>query len=124
MVTQTFPRSARIVDSSEFGQVRKEGRSYAGRFLFLNVLRVPPVPPSGASVGATGRLGVITSRKVGGAVERNRVRRYVREVFRKERTRLEGFWLVVVARRSAGEATFDGIFRDWVNLGRKAGLPG
>jgi ribonuclease P protein component len=121
MVTQTFPRSARISDSSEFGRVRKEGRSYAGRFLFLNVLRVPP---SGEGAGGAGRLGVITSRKVGGAVDRNRVRRFVREVFRRERTRLEGFWLVVVARKSAGEATFDGIFRDWVNLGRKAGLPG
>jgi ribonuclease P protein component len=121
MVSETFPRSARIGDSSDFGRIRREGKSYAGRFLFLNVLRVPSV---GGLPEGTGRLGVVTSRKVGGAVVRNRVRRFVREVFRRDRSLLGGFWLVVVARKSAGEATFEGIFRDWVNLGRRAGLPG
>lgn len=51
----------------------------------------------------TGRhLGLVVSKRVGGAVERNRVKRRIREWFRQERAVLtEGSDLVVIARRGA-----------------------
>ncbi len=129
MPDQTFPRELRLRNSSDFARIRKEGRSYPGRFILLNVLRHPGrvvsdlanVQPFKAEDSA-GCLGVITSRKVGCAVVRNRVRRYVREVFRRDKTQLNGCWVVVVAKRTAAEATFEGIAKDWGSLGRRSGI--
>ena len=123
MVRCTFPRESRLRKSAEFGRIRREGRSFPGRFLLLNFL-VNPIADgaSGAGVEGATRLGVITSRKVGGAVVRNRIRRYVREVFRRDRPLLRGGWLVVVARKGAGDADFGAIAKDWCALGRRAGI--
>ena len=53
-----------------------------------------------ADAGPT-RLGITTSRKVGNSVVRNRVRRRVREWFRRERSEIRGSLDVVVIARSA-----------------------
>lgn len=53
------------------------------------------------------RLGVTVSKKIGGAVERNRVKRRVREAFRRVKARFPaGLDVVFVARRNAGEVSF------------------
>ena len=69
------------------------------------------------------KIGFITSRRVGGAVERNRVRRRFREIVRMARPGLlPSLWLVLVARRNAVEATFDSLQREWLQLARKASI--
>jgi len=70
------------------------------------------------AAGGSGRarLGITASRRVGNAVVRNRVKRWIREWFRRSgRAQLPGLDVVVIARASAatlgGSATFDELSR-------------
>lgn len=69
------------------------------------------------------RVGIITSRRVGGAVQRSGVRRRLREIFRAARPRLRGgVWLVVIARYTAPGATFQQLETEWSKLARRSGI--
>ncbi len=93
------PRSSdrgRLSRSAEFERVYRQGRSTANRHLVVYAF------PNGTDERP--RLGLSVSRKVGGAVERNRVKRLLRESFtRAEATLRAGQDVVVVARPSAAE---------------------
>lgn len=104
--------------AAEFSRVRKEGVSVRGRFLRVSVLEVfaDDGPPES-------RVGIITSRKVGNAVARVRVRRLLREVHRLSRPDLRrGLWIVLIAHREAAEATWEDVRREWLHLGSKLSI--
>ncbi len=89
-------RGGRLSRSAEFERVYRHGRSTANRHLVLYAF------PNAATERP--RLGLSVSRKVGGAVERNRVKRLLRESFAQAESGLTpGNDLVVVARPSASE---------------------
>jgi ribonuclease P protein component len=88
------PRSGRLSRSAEFERVYRRGRSHGNRHLVLYAF------PRGGSDGP--RLGVSVSRKVGGAVHRNRVKRLLREAFNARAGDLpDDHDYVVVARPEA-----------------------
>jgi len=85
----------RLSRSGEFERVYREGRSHASRYLVVYAFPRP---------GEDGdpRLGVSVGRKLGGAVERNRVKRMLREAFWSGAAELApGHDFVIVARPDA-----------------------
>ena len=89
----------RLSRSAEFERVYRQGRSKANRFLVLYAFTRSEDDPA-----AGPRLGLSVSRKVGGAVDRTRVKRCLREAFWAEAERLpDGSDYVVVARPDARE---------------------
>ena len=72
---------------------------------------------------ATNRVGVTVSKKLGGAVVRNRVRRRVREVYRLNESRFAPGWdIVVVARSRCIKGDFQKLTEAYLSLAQKAGI--
>ena len=101
-----FPPSCRLHCRKEYDRVWKAGsRRHTPHFLIVIMNR--PCGPI--------RLGLTVSRKIGGAVARNRVKRLVREFFRLNYDRLPpSVDLVVVAKRGADLLDYDAVEREIV----------
>lgn len=110
-------RSGRLSRSAEFDRVYRQGRSVANRYLVLYAFpRGGEEPP---------RVGLSVSRKVGGAVERNQLKRLLREACSRHNGELPaGHDIVIVARppaRELGEAEgLDGVDAALAELVAKA----
>jgi ribonuclease P protein component len=88
----------RLASEADFRRVRAEGRAWAHPLLVLHAR-------SGGGPGF--RLGVSTSKRIGKAVVRNRLRRRVRELFRARLKGLRQGWdVVIVVRPPAATAPF------------------
>jgi ribonuclease P protein component len=107
---ESFPRANRLRRRADFVAAQEQGRRFSSTNYLLLVRhrseseRVGPGPRQ--RPGTEPRLGITVSRKVGGAVDRNRVKRWVRESYRRLRTLApEGVDLVVIARNSAPKSS-------------------
>jgi ribonuclease P protein component len=139
----TFPKARRLNRGSEIERVKQNGSAQRGKLLILGVLEVGSarcadsrklsgqrdVPTFRGQRGVAGqrekpfRAGFITSRKIGGAVVRNRVRRRLREIVRKHQHDIgEGFWIVLIARPAAARATYSALEDEWLRLATRASI--
>jgi ribonuclease P protein component len=83
-----FRPEERIRRRSDFQRIYEHGIRLRGRYSTIFLLQ---------NGGRTGRLGIAATRRLGGAVRRNRAKRLVREVFRRNKI-AAGFDVVVVPR--------------------------
>ena len=102
MADRARRKRRRLSRSGEFERVYREGRSHASRHLVVYAF-----PRSDEETEP--RLGISVGRKLGGAVERNRIKRLLREAFWAGAGELTpGHDFVIVARPAAGELARDG----------------
>jgi len=108
-----FPKRRRLRQPAEFERVKQDGRVQRGRLILLSVLET--------NDAAGFRAGFVTSRAVGSAVVRNRVRRRLREIVRRHQREIaDGNWIVTVARTNAAKATYQELEVEWLRLAKRA----
>ena len=90
MPAHGLPPERKLRRRGEFQRVFDHGRRLHGRY--FTIVAAPSEQP-------TIRLGIVASRKIGGAVVRNRAKRLIRELFRRS-TPVEGSWDFVVIPKS------------------------
>src|SRR5689334_7755153 len=111
----SFPKERRLTHRTEFDHVKRSGSAQGGKLMMLNVAPVEGSAPC--------RVGFIVSRRLGGAVIRNRVRRRLREIVRRHQHDVRsGFWIVLVARRGAVSATYHALEHELLRLARRASI--
>lgn len=109
-----FPKAKRLTRNAEFLRVKSEGNAARGALIILGVL------PTEVDEPIRFRAGFVTSKRVGGAVVRNRVRRRLREIVRRHQHNIRsGIWLVVIARTAAASASYAQLEDEWLRLARR-----
>ncbi|MBI2861663.1 MAG: ribonuclease P protein component [Chloroflexi bacterium] len=109
-----MPRSYRLTENKQFERVRREGRSWVGRYAILYAA------PNGMEQT---RAGFSVSKRVGKAVRRNRAKRLMREALRQlYRALVPGWDLVFSARTQASQGDYRSIAEGIVSLLKRAGL--
>ena len=102
---ERFRPANHIRRRAEFQRVYESGTRVNGRLMTVFVLQRPDGPT---------RLGIAATRKLGGAVMRNRAKRLIREVFRRHR-HPEALDIVVVPRTPLLTASYQAIERDYAS---------
>jgi len=108
-----YPPKARLRKRSEFLRLKDSAQKFASRGMLVvwqnNDL-------------AYARLGVTVSKKIGCAVTRNRIKRFVRETFRNNRSLLPAVDLNVIARSEAATMDFHGLQQQLLKAFRHIGV--
>jgi len=108
-------RSSRLAQSRDFARIRQRGERLTLGCLIANWSQLPD--------GSTPKLGVVTSKKIGGAPDRSRARRLLRESFRLHQHEFaRPVELVLVARNSIVQKDFAGVEKDFLAALRRASL--
>ena len=102
-------RRSRLTSGSRISEIHQNGRSAANNLLVFRVL------PNGSDQS---RFCFIAGKRVGNAVVRNKIKRRLREVVRNTPTR-PGWDTVIIARRGAEQAGFNGLEKAVHNLMRR-----
>jgi ribonuclease P protein component len=111
----SFRKARRLTRGSEFERVKQAGYAQRGKLVLLGVLAVQN---SGAC-----RVGFVTTRRLGSAAIRNRVRRRLRDIVRKHQHDLrEDVWMVLVARSDAAHASYHALEDEWLRLAKRASI--
>jgi len=110
-----FSRTKGLKKDSDFRKVYKKGKSVANKYLVMYVLE---------NELENSRVGISVSKKVGNAVNRNKIKRRIRESYRlniDEKVK-DGYDIIFIARISSKEATHKDIEKSVINLSKKANI--
>ncbi len=103
---------SRLTGSKRFSQIHRHGSGAANRLLVIRYL------PNGLEQS---RFGFVTSKRIGNAVVRNRVKRRLREAVRASRVKC-GWDAVFIARKGSGQAGYQELRRAALSLLRRGHL--
>ncbi|MDD2709340.1 MAG: ribonuclease P protein component [Verrucomicrobiae bacterium] len=114
---ERLPGFLRIGRSSTIREIITKGRKHVGRHLILYCL--PPLPQDSES-----RAAFLSPRRIGPATRRNRVRRWLREIYRRHRAELDSSIQIVLMGRasSASNTSYQDLQEDFLRLCGKARL--
>lgn len=105
----------RLAKRKDFGKVYRLGQSAANRQFVVYVMKNPNTEHM--------RAGVSVSKKLGGAVVRNRLRRQVKEIVRLNAERIEpGHDFIIIVRKAAVGLSYRDMERSLVHALKRAGL--
>jgi ribonuclease P protein component len=105
---ESFPKTARLRKRPEFLRLSRTGhRVHSANFVVI----------SRPNEQTESRLGITVSGKVGNSVVRNRIKRWVREFFRRRRHELPAaIDVLVIARKSATDLSFNFVKNELENI--------
>jgi ribonuclease P protein component len=108
MADESFPKSDRILKRDAFRRVYENGQKVQAKYFTGFVL------PNGE---ASSRLGITVTRKAGKSVKRNRARRLVREVFRRNKWRVPmGIDIVINVKSNLAYASYVEVEEDFLKF--------
>lgn len=85
----SFKKKERLRLKKDFDSVFQKGKSYANKYIVMYVKeREQHLEEERKKGFLESRIGIITKKKIGKAIERNRIRRLIREVFRLNKEKL------------------------------------
>ena len=103
---ETFSPQQRIKKKSEFLLLYKTGRRYKGKYFSLIYL------PNALSFS---RFAVVASRKVGDAVERNKIKRWMRELFRRNKEIIKNpMDIIVIPKKDIMELPWASLHKEYL----------
>jgi ribonuclease P protein component len=110
-----LPKSERLQRGYQFRHAYENGRKFVGRLLVLYAVDEPAI--------AGRAVGVVTSRKIGDAVARNRARRLLREAYRLNKQKLKtNLQIVMIARSTINGKRLQDVEADVVRSFHAAGI--
>lgn len=110
-----LPKGYRLRRRKDFKKVYVKGDSAAGRYVVVYALKNNNLE--------TSRFGFSVSKKIGKAVQRNRFKRMLREICRRNiNSFAAGFDIIVIARRKIIEVSYKEIEKDLMKLAKKLKL--
>ncbi len=94
MSDNRFPKDNRLRREADFSRVYEKGRRASGNYFVFYLLQKEESKP---------RIGIVTPKYIGKAVTRNQIKRIIRESFRKNKEKFEGYDLIVKPKEKVNE---------------------
>ena len=105
--TARFTKAARLRQRQDFLRAQAQGKRLHTRHFGVTLAPMTEGHP---------RLGLVVTRRLGKAVQRNRVKRLLREFFRRHQTGLPAFDLVIMAKKGAPTLTYHQVEEELIRL--------